>query len=128
MTVYRNKARNSWFCSFYYTDWTRKRKRKKKEGFLSRKEAGDYETTFLMQRQGSCDMIFETLVKLYLEDCKNHCKPTSFYTKNHLITTKILLYFKETSVNEIKISTVRSWQNEILSQCKRNGTAYSDTT
>lgn len=52
MPIYRNKQRNSWYCSFYYTDWTGKRKRKKKEGFSSRKEAREYETTFLMQRQG----------------------------------------------------------------------------
>lgn len=127
MPVYRNKARNSWYCSFYYTDWTGKRKRKKKEGFSSRKEAKDFESAFLMQRQGCCDMIFEALTKLYLEDCRNHCKPTSFYTKNHLITTKILPYFKEMPVNEIKVSTVRSWQNELLSQCGRNGKSYSDT-
>lgn len=26
-------GRASWFASFYYTDWTGKRKQKKKEGF-----------------------------------------------------------------------------------------------
>lgn len=65
MPIYRNKQRNSWYCSFYYTDWTGKRKRKKKEGFSSRKEAREYETTFLMQRQGYCDMIFGALAELY---------------------------------------------------------------
>lgn len=126
MPVYRNKARNSWYCSFYYTDWTGKRKRKKKEGFSSRKEAKDYETAFLAQRHGCCDMVFETLANLYLEDCRNHCKPTSLYTKNYLIETKILPYFKDMPVNEIKVSTVRSWQNNLLSQCSIRGQAYSD--
>lgn len=127
MPVYRNKIRNSWYCSFYYTDWTGKKKRKKKEGFPSRKEAREYETTFLMQRQGCCDMTFAALAELYLEDCQNHCKPTSFYTKNYLIQTKILPYFKDISVNEIKVSTVRFWQNELLSQSSKRGQAYSDT-
>lgn len=127
MPVYRNKKRNSWYCSFYYTDWTGKRKRKKKEGFPSRKEAKEYETTFLMQRQGYCDMIFGALVELYLEDCKNHCKPTSFSQKQYLIKTKILPYFNNMPVNEIKVSTVRLWQNELLSQCSSKGQIYSDT-
>lgn len=127
MPVYRNKARNSWYCSFYYTDWTGKRKRKKKEGFPSRKEARDYEITFLMQRQGCCDMVFGALAELYLEDCRNHCKPTSFYTKHYLIQTKILPYFKDMPVNEIKVSAIRFWQNELLSQCSPKGQIYSDT-
>ncbi len=127
MPVYRNKVRNSWYCSFYYTDWTGKRKRKKKEGFPSRKEARDYEAAFLMQHQGSCDMVFEVLADLYLEDCRNHCKPTSFSVKNYLIKTKILPYFKDMSVNEIKVSTVRFWQNELLSQCTKREQTYSDT-
>lgn len=72
-------------------------------------------------------MTFGVLAELYLEDCRNHCKPTSFYTKNYLIQTKILPYFKDISVNEIKVSTVRFWQNELLSQSGKRGQAYSDT-
>lgn len=127
MPVYKNNARNNWYCSFYYTDWTGKKKRKKKEGFPSRKEARDYETTFLMQRSGSCDMTFESLANLYLDDCKNRCKPTSYYEKNYLIQNKILPYFKDMSVNEIKVSTVRFWQNELLSHQSKVGKPYSNT-
>lgn len=29
MAVYKNKKRNTWYTSFYYTDWDGKRKRKK---------------------------------------------------------------------------------------------------
>ena len=31
MPVYKNEERNTWYASFYYTDWTGQRKRKKKE-------------------------------------------------------------------------------------------------
>lgn len=127
MPVYKSKTRNSWYCSFYYTDWTGKRKRKKKEGFPSRKEAKNYETTFLMQHSQSCDMTFESLTNLYLNDCKNRCKPTSFYEKSYLIQKKILPYFNSMTVNEIKVSTVRFWQNELLSHQNKNGRPYSDT-
>lgn len=127
MPVYKNQTRNSWYCSFYYTDWTGKRKRKKKEGFSSRKEAKDYETTFLIQYNESCDMTFESLAILYLDDCRNRCKPTSLYEKSYLIETKILPYFKNMAVNEIKVSTVRFWQNKLLSCQTQNGRPYSDT-
>lgn len=127
MPVYKSKTRNSWYCSFYYTDWTGQRKRKKKEGFASKKDAQTYETTFLMQHEGRCDMTFKTLAKLYLDDCRGRCKPTSFYEKSFLIETKILPYFNSTPVNEIKTSAVRFWQNELLSHRDKKGRPYSDT-
>lgn len=127
MPVYKCKTRNSWYCSFYYTDWTGKRKRKKKEGFPSRKAAKDYETTFLMQHTGNCDMTFESLASLYLDDCRNRCKPTSLYEKSYLIENKILPYFKDMPVSEIKVSTVRFWQNDLLARHSSTGKSYSDT-
>ena len=33
MPTYKNKEKNTFYCSFYYTDWTGKKCRKKKEGF-----------------------------------------------------------------------------------------------
>ncbi len=127
MPVYKHKSRDSWYCSFYYTDWTGRRKRKKKEGFPSKKEAKNYEAAFLMQHEGRCDMSFQTLAGLYLDDCKKRCKPTSFYAKSYLIETKILPYFQTIPVNEIKVSAVRFWQNELLSHRDEKGHPYSDT-
>ena len=126
MPVYKHKSRDSWYCSFYYTDWTGRKKRKKKEGFSSKKDAQNYESAFLMQHEGRCDMSFQTLAGLYLADCKNRCKPTSFYAKSYLIETKILPYFQTIPVNEIKVSAVRFWQNELLSHRDEKGHPYSD--
>lgn len=47
MPVYKNKERNTWYCSFYYQDWTGKRKRKKKEGFATKREAQAFERNFI---------------------------------------------------------------------------------
>ncbi len=127
MPVYKSKTRDSWYCSFYYTDWTGKRKRKKKEGFSTKKEARQYEAAFLLQREGRCDMTFEALSALYLSDCRERCKPTSYYEKKYLIETKILPYFKTIRANEIKVCAVRAWQNELLSYRSSVGKPYSDT-
>ena len=127
MPVYKNRERKSWYCSFYYTDWNGKRKRKKKEGFPSKRAARDYEAAFLTQHTNCCEMTFGTLAGLYLDDCRNRCKPTSFYEKTYLIETKILPYFEDMPVNEIKVSTVRFWQNELLSHRSKSGRPYSDT-
>ena len=38
MPAYKNDA-GRWYCAFYYKDWTGKRKKKKKEGFPTKREA-----------------------------------------------------------------------------------------
>lgn len=38
MPVYKNEQRGTWFTTFYYTDWTGTRKKKKKEGFTTLNE------------------------------------------------------------------------------------------
>ena len=37
MAVFKNE-RGTWTCKCYYTDWTGKRKQKKKEGFKTKKK------------------------------------------------------------------------------------------
>ena len=46
MSAYKNE-RGTWNVKFYYTDWTGKRKHKKKEGFATKKEAQTFEADFL---------------------------------------------------------------------------------
>ena len=40
MAVYKDKKRGTWYTSFPYVDWTGKRCRKLKRGFLTKKELG----------------------------------------------------------------------------------------
>ena len=57
MPAYKNE-RGSWNVKFYYTDWTGKRKQKKKEGFKTKKEAQSFELDFLNKCENSVDITF----------------------------------------------------------------------
>ena len=46
MAVYKDKKRGTWYTSFPYVDWTGKRCRKLKRGFLTKKEAQNWENHF----------------------------------------------------------------------------------
>ena len=122
MPAYKNE-RGSWNVKFYYTDWTGKRKQKKKEGFKTKKEAQAFELDFLNKCENSVDITFRNLVGNYMDDCRVHLKPTTFANKQFLIDTKILPYFGDMRICDIDISTVRKWQNELISH--ENG--YSQT-
>ena len=46
MPAYKDKKQGTWFASFYYTDWTGKKRKKMTRGFQTKKEALQYETEF----------------------------------------------------------------------------------
>ncbi len=118
MPVYKNEERNTWYTSFYYTDWTGQRKRKKKEGFALKRDAQEYEREFLLKYSGSCDMPFRVMVEIYLTDCKAKDKPTSLEVKENALNKHILPYFKDLQLNKITAAHVRHWQQALLEQGK----------
>ena len=126
MPAYKSD-RGTWFVKFYYTDWTGKRKQKKKEGFATKKEAQAFEADFLNRCGTSVDITFNNLVKNYMDDCAVHLKPTTLQNKRFLIDTKITPYFGEMRICDIDISTVRKWQNELIASNKNYSQTYLKT-
>lgn len=123
MPVYKDKKRNTWYCKFYYKDWQGNNRQKKKEGFTTQREAKAFEREFLNKAHASCDMTFGSLVELYMEDCKSRLKPTTLENKQYTINLKLLPFFQNMPLNTITATTVRKWQNELIS----NDSNYSQT-
>ena len=127
MPAYKDKNRGTWFCKFYYTDWTGKRKQKKKEGFKTQREAKEFEMEFIKKSNADCSMLFSSLIELYFKDCESRLKPTTLENKKYIINLKILPYFKDMPLNKIDTTTVRNWQNELILHKDDNGKSYSQT-
>lgn len=127
MPAYKNEKRGNWYCSFYYSDWTGKKKKKKKEGFNTKREALQFEREFLEKSQASPDMSFGALASIYMEDCKSRLKPTTYENKEYVINLKLLPYFKDMPINTIEPSTVRKWQNELISHENNYSKTYLKT-
>ena len=70
MSVYKDESTGAWYCIFRYKDYSGKTIQKKKKGFRTKREAKDYEIEFQRKLSGNSDMLFESLVELYLADCK----------------------------------------------------------
>ncbi|AMJ40670.1 site-specific integrase [Anaerotignum propionicum] len=114
MPVYKDDKRNSWFCTFYYTDWQGNKKKKKKEGFKLKREAQDFEREFIKQQSGSCDMTFKCMTELYMKDCKNVLKPTSFEVKKSIVDNRIIPELGDMPINQITPNTLRQFNNKLL--------------
>jgi bisphosphoglycerate-dependent phosphoglycerate mutase len=109
MPAYKNKNRNTWYASFYYTDWQGNRKKKKKKGFKTQREAKAYEREFLERAQADPDMSFGAFTQIYMDDCKSRLKPTTYDNKKYVVYDKILPYFKDMPISKIEASTIRTW-------------------
>ncbi|MCQ2555601.1 MAG: site-specific integrase [Clostridia bacterium] len=125
MSVYKDENQNSWYTVFYYTDWKGKKKQTTKRGFESKREAKEYERSFLDKQDGSVDMTFSDFIEVYRNDMKNKIREHTWQSKNYIIDTKILPYFSKKKLSEITAKDVIAWHNEIMSGRNKNGEPYS---
>ena len=112
MPAYYDEKMKSWYCKFYYTNYTGARKQKLKRGFKLQREAKEWERTFLEKMQGTPDMTFQSLYDLYIEDMTHRLRENSIDGKKNLFKNRILPFFKDKPINQIKPTDIRQWQNE----------------
>lgn len=127
MPVYRDEKKGTWYAAFYYVDWNGENKKKLKRGFPTKKAAQMWERQFLLTKAGDLNMTFESFVELYSNDAKNRVRENTWQTKENVINTKILPYFKGKKLSEILPRDVIAWQNELINHRDENGKPFSNT-
>ena len=127
MPAYKDNRQGTWYASFYFENWQGVKQKKLKRGFSTKKDALAWEREFLLQQAADLTMTFEAFVEIYITDKKKRLRENTWSTKEHIIRTKILPYFKEKRLSEIKPRDVIAWQNEMLNYRDKNGKAYSPT-
>lgn len=127
MSVTKDSKTGKWMSQIRIKDWTGKEIHKKKRGFSTKKEALQWEKEFIEQSNGSVGMLFKDFVNIYLKDMSHRLKPSTIANKRYMIDTKIILYFGMMTLNAIKPTDVRHWQNELTSYRDENDQPYSQT-
>lgn len=131
LPVYKYETKTGskkWYATFWYTDWTGKRRKKKKEGFSKKGDAQAFEREFLLKNSRSCNMSFASLLELYRDDAKHRIREGTQETQDSIIDKWLLPYFGELQINEIDAVTIRTWQNIVISAINpRTGKKYAET-
>lgn len=125
MAVYKDEKTNTWRAIYRYTDWTGERKQTQKRGFVTKREAQAWEREQLRKAGTDLDMTFNSFVEQYTADMKTRIKENTWATKDHIIRTKLLPYFKELKMCNITAQQIITWQNELLNYKDENGKPYS---
>jgi len=113
MAAYKD-AKGNWYVSVYYDNWQGIRSRKVKRGFSTKREALEWEREFLQKGKGDLDMTFESFTDIYKKDLKNRLKQSTWIMKESVIDKKILPFFKNKKMSEIKPADIIAWQNEMI--------------
>ena len=116
MPSYKDDKNNTWYCKFYYTDWTGKKRQKLKRGFKLQREAKEWERIFLDQFAKSPDITFIALHEKYKAYYIPRVKESTAATKLPMIEKHILPFFKSKVLSDIAPADIAEWQNEILSK------------
>ena len=127
MPVYKDKNGN-FYVKLYYTDYTGTRKQKLKRGFKFQRDAKAWERDFLAGSTGSVSMSFNTLAEKYLADQLINNKLISYKARKNRITKWLLPVFGSQPIDAITPAAVRSWQNELKTATKPDGSFYSPHT
>ncbi|MCI2063149.1 MAG: site-specific integrase [Eubacteriaceae bacterium] len=130
MPVYKDekkKGNKIWFVVVRYQDWQGKRKQKFKRGFATKREAQTWERQFLLKESLDIDMTLASFYELYKADVQPTVKNSTWRTKEHIVNTKILDFFGEKKMSEIKSRDIIQWQNKIRAMTGKNGEPYSQS-
>ncbi len=122
MPVYKDEKRNTWYCKFYYKDYTGTRKQKCKRGFARKSDAAAYERDFLLRLSGSADVTFKTLRESYIDYKRTRVKASTLRNLEYCLTGQIAPYFDNKSIRDISPADVLSWQNELIKSNRKETT------
>jgi len=127
MAAYKDESRGTWYVSFHYYDWTGKNCRKVKRGFNTRLEALEWEQHFKLKESADLDMTFEDFIKAYTRDMKPKLKLNTWLTKEHIIRTKLMPYFQNKKMRDIRSMDIIQWQNTLIAYRDERGKPYAPT-
>ena len=127
MAAFRNKDNGTWYVQFRYTDWKGERQQKLKRGFATKKEAQAWEREFLMEKQADINMTFESFVALYEKDIKPKLKLNTWLTKETIIQSKLLPFFGDKRMCDIRPVDIVRWQNSLTGSTRPDGDVFKPT-
>jgi len=117
----KDKKSGKWKIQYYYKDWKGNQKNSTKRGFRTKKEAEEWVRILLSQKQADFTINFGDFIGVYYEDIETRIREHTMRTKKYIIDLKVLPYFKNMRISDIKASHIRTWQNELMKQ------GYSET-
>jgi len=113
MSVQKTKD-GKWMAQIRERRWDGSVKHRKKRGFLTKREASEWEKEQLGLIHTKADVLLKDFVEIYYEDKKNEIKPRTMAMKKDILNRHVIPYFGELRMTEIMPEEIIRWQNCIV--------------
>ena len=120
--AYKEKDTKKWTAQWFETDVKGEKKKRRKRGFETKREALEYECQKKLNSNRNMNMKLSDFVDIYFEDKQNELKQRTIKNKRYMMEQHIIPYFGNQKINEITASQIIQWQNEM--QTKGFSEAY----
>ena len=112
--AYKEKDTKKWTAQWFETNAKGEKKKRRKRGFSTKKEALEYERQKKLNSSRSMDMKLSEFMEVYFEDKQNELKERTMKNKRYMMEQHIIPYFGNQMMSEISASQIIQWQNEML--------------
>ena len=115
------KDTKKWTAQWFETNVMGEKKKRRKRGFETKREALEFERSKKLSNERSMDMKLSDFIEIYFSDKQNDLKDRTIKNKRYMMQQHIVPYFGNQMMSEIKASQIIQWQNEIQKK------GYSDS-
>ena len=122
----KDKTTGTWVAQWYEVDMYGKKKRRKKRGFKTMREAKLYENERTLKEQGDMNMLLKDFMEQYFEDKQNELKERSVRSKKQMMERHVIPYFGDMKMCDITAPQIIKWQNEMYKKLAINGIGVFD--
>ena len=119
--AYREKDTKKWTAQWFETNVMGEKKKRRKRGFETKREALEFERSKKLSNERSMDMKLSDFIEIYFSEKQNDLKDRTIKNKRYMMQQHIVPYFGNQMMSEIKASQIIQWQNEIQKK------GYSDS-
>jgi hypothetical protein len=88
--AYKEKDTRTWTAQWFETTATGERKKRRKRGFETKREALEYERQKKLNSCRSMDMKMSEFIEVYFEDKKNELKARTLKNKRYMMEQHII--------------------------------------
>lgn len=120
--AYKEKDTKKWTAQWFETNAKGEKKKRRKRGFETKREALEYERQKKLNNSRSMDMKLSEFMEVYFEDKQNELKERTMKNKRYMMEQHIVPYFGNQIMSEITAGQIIQWQNEM--QTKGFSEAY----
>ena len=114
--AYKEKDTKKWTAQWFETNAKGEKKKRRKRGFDTKREALEFERQKKLSSVRSMDMKLCDFMEVYFEDKQNELKERSLKNKRYMMQQHIVPYFGEQMMSEISAGQIIQWQNEMQSK------------